>query len=69
FTTYEPDPNRLALEPRADQLWEQLREDQPLGKQFTSKATKASEAKPGDPKGEPKTEEEREEAERVGLCT
>jgi LCP family protein required for cell wall assembly len=69
FTTYEPDPNRLALEPSADKLWDQLREDQALGKRFTSKATKASEAKPGDAKSKPKTEEEREEAERVGLCT
>lgn len=68
FTTYEPDPNRLALDPGAEKLWRELREDLPLSKSFREKATKASEGKPGDKKGKPKTEEEIAEARAVGLC-
>jgi LCP family protein required for cell wall assembly len=60
---YEPDPNRLALGPGADRLWEQLRGDEVLDKEFTSGATKASEGKPGGVKPE-----NAEEAEQNGLC-
>ncbi|CAA9377098.1 MAG: Cell envelope-associated transcriptional attenuator LytR-CpsA-Psr, subfamily A1 [uncultured Nocardioidaceae bacterium] len=62
---YEPDPNRLALAPGADALWEQLRMDEPLGKELSSDATKASQGKPGS--GQPKPEEA-QEAEENGLC-
>lgn len=68
FGPYEPDPNRLGLLPTADKLWEELREDQPLSREFLKKATKASEGKPGDGKGEPKTEAEKQEAALNGLC-
>ena len=68
FGPYEPDPNRLGLLPTADQLWEELREDEPLSREFLKKATKASEGKPGDGKGEPKTEEEKQDAALNGLC-
>jgi LCP family protein required for cell wall assembly len=64
FTAYEPDPNRLALAPNADKLWDQLRKDEALDEEFTSGATKASEGKPGGGAGEPKTQE----AEENGLC-
>jgi LCP family protein required for cell wall assembly len=63
--TYEPDPNRLALAPGADALWEQLRMDEPLSKELSSDATKASEGKPG--AGQPKPDEA-QEAEENGLC-
>jgi LCP family protein required for cell wall assembly len=66
FMPYEPDPNRLALAPSADKLWEQLRKDEVLDKEFTSDAAKASEAKPGS--GEPKPPVEAEEAAQNGLC-
>ena len=63
--TYEPDPNRLALAPDADALWEQLRRDEPLSKELTSGATKASEGKPGSGKPKP---DDAQEAEENGLC-
>jgi anionic cell wall polymer biosynthesis LytR-Cps2A-Psr (LCP) family protein len=66
ITTYEPDPNRLALAPEADALWEQLRADQALTKELTSGATKASEGKPGS--GKPKPDGAEAEAEENGLC-
>jgi LCP family protein required for cell wall assembly len=46
FTTYEPDPNRLALGETAEQLWDELRRDVPLDRQFTTGAAKASQPKP-----------------------
>jgi LCP family protein required for cell wall assembly len=65
---YEPDPNRLALGPDADQLWEQLRNDAVLSKELTSGATKASEAKPGSGKPKPDDAQEAQEAAENGLC-
>ena len=65
ITTYEPDPNRLALDPDAELLWEQLRNDEPLSRELTSGATKASEGKPGS--GKPKPDDVQEAAEN-GLC-
>ena len=65
FTAYEPDPNRLALAPNAEMLWNQLRNDVPLSKELTSEATKASEGKPGSGKPKP---EDAEEAQQNGLC-
>lgn len=66
FETYEPDPNRLAPADSADELWAQLRQDQPLGKEFTSGAAKASQGeKPGG--GKPNPERTQEAAEN-GLC-
>ena len=49
FGAYEPDPNRLALAEEADLLWQQLRRDVPLDRQFTHGAAKASEPKPDKP--------------------
>ena len=69
ITTYEPDPNRLALGPAAGTLWEQLRNDRPLSQELTSGATKASEGKPGGkPGGEPGSGQPRPDAEENGLC-
>ncbi len=68
FGPYAPDPNRLGLLPTADRLWDEIRQDEPLSPEFLKKATKASEGKPGDGKGEPKTEAEKEEAALNGLC-
>jgi hypothetical protein len=65
FTTYEPDPNRLALGENADKLWDQLRHDRVLTRTLTSGAAKASQAKPGSGK---KTAEERADAAANGLC-
>ena len=42
FKTYEPDPNRLVWAPRADRLWEALREDQPLPKAAQRHVTTAA---------------------------
>ncbi|GAA4110660.1 LCP family protein [Nocardioides fonticola] len=46
FTTYEPDPNRLALLPAAKELWRRIRLDEPLGRQFSSSSISAA-APPG----------------------
>ena len=76
FEPYEPDPNRLAPAPLARLLWQQLREDVPLGPRITKGAAKASEAKPTKPGGgsdEPGSSPsasptQSAEAEQVGLC-
>lgn len=39
---YAPDPNRVELAPSAEGLWTNVRNDQPLGSEFTSQAIKAS---------------------------
>ena len=76
FQPYAPDPNRLAPAPLARVLWQQLREDVPLGPRITKGAAKASEAKPdkpgasdgpGSPSPSPSPSESAE-AEQVGLC-
>jgi LCP family protein required for cell wall assembly len=45
FTAYPPDPNRLQWAPRADRLWQRIRNDQPiqgaLAKDVTTAADKA----------------------------
>lgn len=66
FTSYEPDPNRLALAENADTLWKQLRHDRVLTRDLTSGAAKASQGKPGT--GKKKTVEERADAAANGLC-
>lgn len=68
FQTYAPDPNRLELQPSAQKLFAELRQDKKLSAEFLKKATKASEGKPGDGKGKPKTEEEKQDAAVNGLC-
>ena len=67
FEAYEPDPNRLVLAPEADELWDQLRQDEPLGGDLTSGATKASEGDPSEPKKR-RNPERTAEAARNGLC-
>ncbi len=47
IATYAPDPNRLALGAGSDTLFQQLRRDQVIGKQFTQGAAKASQATGG----------------------
>ncbi len=54
FTSYAPDPNRLALDPSARRLWRQLRADRPLSRVFTSGAAKASQGEPGTGEGKKK---------------
>jgi len=68
FESYAPDPNRLQLAPNAKKLFTELRQDQALSKEFTRKAAKASEGKPGDKEGKPLTAEQKEEAALNGLC-
>jgi LCP family protein required for cell wall assembly len=65
FTSYEPDPNRLALAPTSDELWRELRNDRVLDKKFTAGAAKASEGKPGKPKPSKKPDPD---AAANGLC-
>ena len=66
IATYEPDPNRLAVGPDTDKLWNQLRNDEVLDKEFTSGAAKASQGKPGH-RG-PEAPEKQEQAAENGLC-
>jgi LCP family protein required for cell wall assembly len=70
FQTYEPDPNRLAVAPGAKKLWTEIREDQPLSKQFTSDAAKASQGEPGSKTGGSKKPHPTQSAEAAqnGLC-
>ena len=74
FEPYAPDPNRLAPAPLARSLWQQLREDAPLGPRITKGATKASEAKPDEPvesdgpASPSPSPSQSAEAEQVGLC-
>lgn len=79
ITAYEPDPNRLALDPQAEELWRQLRRDVRVDRVFTSGAIKASEATPdpapsGTPSAKPTQpaapadEQRAAEAARNGLC-
>jgi LCP family protein required for cell wall assembly len=63
FGAYEPDPNRLALAEGADLLWQQLRRDVPLDRQFTQGAAKASNPKPKKP-----NPTQSAEADENGLC-
>jgi len=67
ITTYEPDPNRLALGPDAGKLWAELRNDQVLDKEFTSGAAKASQAKPGSNPSKPPAQTQQDQ--EVGLCS
>jgi anionic cell wall polymer biosynthesis LytR-Cps2A-Psr (LCP) family protein len=45
---YEPDPNRLVWTPEADDLWERIRDDRPLGRDFSEDSLSAD-----DPVGTP----------------
>jgi LCP family protein required for cell wall assembly len=67
FEPYEPDPNRLVAAAEADELWDQLRHDEPLDRSLTSGATKASEGDPSEPKKR-RDPERTAEAARNGLC-
>ena len=49
FETYEPDPNRLAIAPEAEQLWQRLKKDEPLTKVQAKTVTTAA----GTPEGKP----------------
>jgi LCP family protein required for cell wall assembly len=42
FKTYPPDPNRLQWAPSADRLWYTVRNDLPVGKQFSDDITTAA---------------------------
>jgi LCP family protein required for cell wall assembly len=45
---YEPDPNRLVWTPKAEELWERIRDDRPLGEDFSDDSLSAD-----DPVGTP----------------
>ena len=82
FEEYEPDPNRLVWTARAEELWQRIRHDRPLGRAFSGDSLSAD-----DPVGTPSgsaspsggtapTPEESEAAEaraearrQAGLCT
>ncbi len=66
ITTYEPDPNRLAIGEGADDLWKRLRLDMPLTKAQKTGVVKAS--KPGGTTPGTPSETATDDAERNGLC-
>ena len=81
FESYEPDPNRLQFAPEADELWERIRNDEPLpnkfGKDVTSAAEEPGEESPGpstgpspsnDPKEQAKAAARARAAVENGLC-
>ncbi|QLQ09703.1 MAG: LCP family protein [Nocardioidaceae bacterium] len=68
ITTYEPDPNRLAVGQGADELWKALRHDKVLTKEQMSGAVKASNPS-GKPGGKNQSEEDKRAAEIYNLCT
>jgi LCP family protein required for cell wall assembly len=69
IATYEPDPNRLAPGENTDLLWEQLRNDEVLSKEFTSGAAKASRGGRPSPSPTGTADPERAaDAEANGLC-
>jgi LCP family protein required for cell wall assembly len=51
FESYEPDPNRVQWAPEADQLWEKLRNDEPLDGRFGQAVTTAAEDPGGESEG------------------
>jgi LCP family protein required for cell wall assembly len=53
ITTYEPDPNRLAVGEGADELWTRIREDRPLSKEQEKGVTSAAETPSSQPSGSP----------------
>ena len=72
FTAYAPDPNRLAPAPSAAKLWREIRDDEPLSREFTQDAAKASQGEPGTHEGPGKPHKpsptESAEAAANGLC-
>ncbi|HEX4977935.1 MAG TPA: LCP family protein [Nocardioides sp.] len=50
FQSYPPDPNRLQWAPEAEQLWERIRKDEPLGGRLGREVTTAAE-QPGASEG------------------
>ena len=49
FESYEPDPNRLVWAPEAEQLWDRLRMDRPLGPNLDGKVITAADKPPSSP--------------------
>jgi LCP family protein required for cell wall assembly len=81
FESYAPDPNRLQFAPEAEELWEKIRNDEPLpdkfGKDVTSAAEGPGEESPGpstdpspsnDPKEQAKAAARARAAAENGLC-
>lgn len=78
FESYEPDPNRLALAPAAENIWSKLREDEPLSRRQSLGITTAAQDPDGDkppkPGGNPSPNEDAQAAARAqsaaenGLC-
>jgi LCP family protein required for cell wall assembly len=64
FEEYAPDPNRLVWAPEAEQLWEQIKADQPLGEELGADSLSADDPAGGSPR-EAADDEERRAA---GLC-
>jgi anionic cell wall polymer biosynthesis LytR-Cps2A-Psr (LCP) family protein len=56
FEAYEPDPNRLALAPDAENIWTKLREDEPLNRRQSLGITTAAQDPDGDKPGRPGAE-------------
>ncbi|MGZ5416179.1 MAG: LCP family protein [Nocardioides sp.] len=55
FESYEPDPNRLQFAPEAEELWERIRNDEPLPSKFGKDVTSAAEG-PGEESPGPSTD-------------
>ena len=78
FETYEPDPNRLALAPAADNIWEKLRKDEALSRRQSLGITTAAQDPDGDkppkagagpsPSGDADAEARAQSATENGLC-
>lgn len=72
FAAYEPDPNRLVWTAEADDLWERIINDEPLGPRFSDDSISASDPV-GTPTGSPSTTPEDQQAAidaaANGLCS
>jgi LCP family protein required for cell wall assembly len=69
FAEYEPDPNRLVWTDKADDLWERIRNDRRLGREFSGGSVSAGDPV-GTPSGGESSQNEEKAAERLaaGLC-
>jgi LCP family protein required for cell wall assembly len=72
FEEYEPDPNRLIWTADAENLWQRIRNDQPLGEDFSENSLSADDpvgttSGPGSPSPSEDTSDDQERLD-AGLC-
>ncbi len=68
YEPYPPDTNRVQWAPLAAKLWQQMLNDKPLGKELQTGVVKASNT-PGSSTKHQASAEEKQQADRVGLCS